>query len=624
MFSLFGASYGFLSPLFLIGLPIVLGGLVFAYLRGGKRNVIQVSSLLLLKQLVQSRPARKKFWPPPRFFIELLVLSLLILAASGLYSGGYEGKVAIIIDNSQSMKARLSLGQTRFELAKEDAISSLNTLASSTGIDLYSTSPQLKKILDRTLSLNEAERELENISTTNFKDALAQNLNTVLRQAEYEEVLLFTDKKLAPESDPDSIVKIKGREEIFQPLENISLSTASIQPKGLSDKNVDLQIQISSFTKENTEVDIIVDGIFLPKTETLSPLQRKSFTIPANKLEFLTIKVPKADAYQIEIKQKNSLPYSIQDSLLEDNKLFLINKIQQSKAALISESSPKALSLDRIKSFSFDGLSIDEYEKLSSTNKNSYSLLIFHRETPLELPETNSLFVLPVSDAEFFSVESALGASDKNRTFEVSNWNQSHSLTAYLNLPLLELKSAFILRPKKTGKGIISTTRGDIFVAASTNSGRYAASGFEIFPFRGKKSPILSILTLNTLKWISQASLSKQLQAPPLKIDSKITSIQKLFNDKRNYSISEIIWDNGLYLTSLNDEQDKLSSIYYYDANESNLLAEHSIIAPKHKANIVSNSSDESQLASKIIWWILALILFDLLSRSIIRRRRIA
>ena len=65
---------GLLTPTALLVLPLAVAGLVYAYLKRGKGERRQVASTLILKRLSQVSSARKIFTPPPRFFLELLIL----------------------------------------------------------------------------------------------------------------------------------------------------------------------------------------------------------------------------------------------------------------------------------------------------------------------------------------------------------------------------------------------------------------------------------------------------------------------------------------------------------------------------------------------------------------------
>src|SRR5437868_1155123 len=103
MIPLLGAKFGLLYPQLLAGVPILVGALVYAYLRRGRTRRVAVASVMFLRTLTRRTPSRRKFIPPARFFFELLLLLLLFAGAAGLYREDATRKVAVVIDNSFSM-----------------------------------------------------------------------------------------------------------------------------------------------------------------------------------------------------------------------------------------------------------------------------------------------------------------------------------------------------------------------------------------------------------------------------------------------------------------------------------------------------------------------------------------
>ena len=72
MITLFGSQFGLLYPALLAALPLLLGALIYAYLRRGRGQRLVVSSLLIFQQLQTRAAQRRRFFPPLRFFLELL------------------------------------------------------------------------------------------------------------------------------------------------------------------------------------------------------------------------------------------------------------------------------------------------------------------------------------------------------------------------------------------------------------------------------------------------------------------------------------------------------------------------------------------------------------------------
>src|SRR5881628_2391295 len=111
----------FLNPGALYGL-LALPLLIIPYLIRRKPKRVIFSSLLLLTEPGTRAGGRPlgKLRLPLIFFLQLLLLTLLILALGEPVFSVRPNKIAIILDNSASMQA-LEDGKTRFALAKEKA-----------------------------------------------------------------------------------------------------------------------------------------------------------------------------------------------------------------------------------------------------------------------------------------------------------------------------------------------------------------------------------------------------------------------------------------------------------------------------------------------------------------------
>ena len=126
----------FLNPSALYGL-LALPLLLIPYLIRRKPQRVMFSSLLLLTDYDPS--ARRRPWGrfrlPPSFFLQLLLLTLLVLALAEPVLSVRPTHIAILLDNSASMQT-LEDGKTRFALAQESA-RSLVDLGVNGRVELY-------------------------------------------------------------------------------------------------------------------------------------------------------------------------------------------------------------------------------------------------------------------------------------------------------------------------------------------------------------------------------------------------------------------------------------------------------------------------------------------------------
>src|SRR5574341_446474 len=129
------------SALFgLLALPLLL----IPYLIRRKPQRVIFSSLLLLTDYDSSARRRPlgKLRLPPGFYLQLSLLTLLILALAEPVFSVRATYVAVLLDNSASMQT-LEDGKTRFALAQEKARALIADLGATGKVDLYLTSPRL-------------------------------------------------------------------------------------------------------------------------------------------------------------------------------------------------------------------------------------------------------------------------------------------------------------------------------------------------------------------------------------------------------------------------------------------------------------------------------------------------
>src|ERR1700680_761067 len=124
---------GLLNPGALIFFAIV-PALVPASLARERPARVTVSSVLVFRALHAMR--KERFGGLPKFdwtfFVELLILSLAVLAMARPYLIGHGNPIAVVLDNSAAMQARTRDGTTRFDQARKEADAMLSNSDAST------------------------------------------------------------------------------------------------------------------------------------------------------------------------------------------------------------------------------------------------------------------------------------------------------------------------------------------------------------------------------------------------------------------------------------------------------------------------------------------------------------
>src|SRR5712692_9833575 len=134
---------GLLNPVALYLFAIV-PALVIAYLARERPYQVTVSSVLAFRALRVMRGerfgGRPRFsWP---FFLELLMLTLAVLAMAGPYLVRHGNPIAVVLDNSAPMQARMADGKTRFATAIVKLKEALGDENSDTTVTVYLTAPE--------------------------------------------------------------------------------------------------------------------------------------------------------------------------------------------------------------------------------------------------------------------------------------------------------------------------------------------------------------------------------------------------------------------------------------------------------------------------------------------------
>jgi len=203
-------------------------------------------------------------------------------------------------------------------------------------------------------------------------------------------------------------------------------------------------------------------------------------------------------------------------------------------------------------------------------------------------------------------------------------------------MPTLSFKKLAPLTRPDWALELISTDLGTAAFAGTYRDRNYLVLGFEIFPYQGRKSPVLSILTLNILKWLSGESLADS----SLSVFDRITSVQDinevLYLDSPGAEIrtveqtalqsdNEQFFPNspGLLLIKSKKANPLYRAVNFFNDSESNLLINSALDIPDPDGAFVS-TRDKQLLTKGIVLLALILMLLDMIlaSRSRILQRQ--
>ena len=543
-----------LNPAALFGL-LALPLLLLPYLIRRKPRRMIFSSLLLLLEAGDQASRRPwgKIHLPWIFFLQLLLLALLIFALSEPVFSVRPTSIAIVLDNSASMQT-LEDGKTRFALAQEKARSVIAELAITGKIDLYLTTPRLEKLGATPLSPADAASAIGALEAYDLGEPPADYdhaLNQMAREHKYERVYLLTDHPARGQSAVARVISIG------QPKANLAVSGFDVQRSSLINPRLDATVEVANFSNQDEKIRVAI------KSSGNTAIASRELLVSAGKTAMTTFEgIADHPYYQAEIEAR--------DALMLDNRRFAVAPLSLNLRILGISPRPKELaSLKAIPGVQIDVIAPSEYEK---AERSGYDLEIFHFATPAALPRTAALFVLPPQSSSLVD----LAAPAPN--ISVSNWREPHRLTRYVNFSLFRPTYARALKPQTAGEIIIESANGPLAFAVERRGLRYLTLGFDPLPYLGRENLPMSIFTLNFLDWFLASGVGSQATGEPIALgaiqpgDLITTPKGEKLSLKAGYDNFSGTFQQGLYQRSRGNQRE-WSARNLQDTNESDLRA---------------------------------------------------
>jgi hypothetical protein len=498
MISIFGTTIAAASPWLLLGIPCAIGFLVYIFRVRGTAHQAVVSSLLFLKELPRRPVGRKTFVPPLQFWLELAILTLLLLAVSGVYLARSGKHIAVVVDSSLSMGALYGAGGTRLDQAKRIATLDIERAPTSTTYTIFASSKDLTPLSQPNESATDAITTLQGARQSHRPDALQQHLASLALDPHYDAVWVYTDRELE-RSQPSQRLIVNQI-----PLDPSTSTNAWIQ--GIQVEGTDA-LKVKLGYGGTSPKEALVEGeCFQNPTSASMKLSPKTARLTPDEVTTTTLTPPKADwSYcKVHIKLQDA---SLFDALPIDNEGWVTRASSEPAVHLVSSFTPEQLGLAKVKAIT---VSVDE-QKEGATKLPT----IYHRGSPSTVPTTPTLVVLPPAGA-FPWGGSALAQGAQRK--EVTRWDGSHPVLQYVNPSLVTFPEVRPLECPPSGTPILFSSVGPIACAGEEKGARYLITGFELFPFEGAKNPTMSIFTLNAFKWLFQSSGATTIGELPMRI----------------------------------------------------------------------------------------------------------
>jgi len=469
----------FLNPAALYGL-LALPLLLIPYLIRRRPQRVVFSSLLLFADYAASASGRPwgRLRLPPIFFLQLLLLTLLILALGEPVFSVHPTHIAIVLDNSASMQT-LEDGTSRFALAKDKARGLLTDTGATGQVDLYLTVPKLERIRGETLTPIEAAGVIASLEPYDLGDVPIDYdhvLGQTARDHEYDRIYLITDHPTRGQAGTIRAITVG------HPGGNFAITSFRISRSSLVDSRMKAIVEVSNFSSKDERIKVNLRG-------SGTVLAGRELMVAAGKSASAIFEgFPLHNYYEAEIDAR--------DALLLDNRRFAVPSASRNLRILGISPRPQALaSLRSIPGITLDIIAPDDYQ---NADRSGHDLEIFHLASPGLLPQNQALFVLPPNNNSLADLEKPISRP------LVASWREAHPLTRYVNFALFRPSYARPLKPLVASESIIESQQGPLAITAERDRLRYLVLGFDPFPYLGRDNLPVSIFTLNFLDWFSE------------------------------------------------------------------------------------------------------------------------
>ncbi len=507
---------GILNP---AALPFVslLGVLVLIYLRQRTRTRIEVPSLLFWADVPEDRVRSRRFRPDLLFFLQVLLLLLLI---GGLLHPYWSRTVTetrgdrqiLVFDLSASMQAREN-GVRRFDLALDQAKNILHALAPLDEVMLIGTAARPQVVSGFTTDHRLVLHRLESLRPLDTGTQLELGIELALvqrdRAGRQAQIHVFTDLPSNQLSLSEMQQQALTYHRVGETDDNMALASVHVYQNPFQDySQAQVYILVRNYanrTKPATlHVELNGQAVF-----------QKAFSLSANNTRSFSLSGftgPGQLAVHLESE----------DALAVDN--HALNWVAERRSWQLVLVSPVAHLHQEIQQLSqaLPGVTLRSTrpEDFSPAQVSEQDVVLFHQFVPDEAVPANSLYIFPPVENALFPVLTE--AAD----LTILDWNDEHEILHNLQyVEALPFKQARILALPSWAQVLISskTSHGEIPLALTgeRDGQRIVCLAFDLGAGNLTDSDNLTLLVLflNALRWLR----------PPNPLDPQLLPVGDVF-----------------------------------------------------------------------------------------------
>ncbi|MBP5529004.1 MAG: BatA and WFA domain-containing protein [Lachnospiraceae bacterium] len=376
---------------FVILVPVI----IIMYMMKQKAKEQKVASLYLWREMVKNDRANtpweklKKNWLMILQIITLLVLIAALTSPyflSGLVSSG---KACIVIDTSASMGFMYDENQTRFDKAKDEAISYVKKLRNGTEISLITSDRNSILLSSKSQNKSDITDQIKNLELSNYPGDASEGVQmakSLAMDSKGLQTLIITDSTVDVEN-LDAIVV-----DVYSEMDNVSIDYVS---HGYKDNQLDVLVKVTNYCKEPVKRDVSVyQGENLVATK------------------------------EVEIEESSSTVVYFEDIKLEDDVFFAqvsgkdASELDNICYDVLSEESEKSVLLMTKRNMYLEnalkiipGISVIKSEDINSFADfaaQGFDLYVFDGMVPDKLPEQGNIIVIGCECDEIAPIDDIL------------------------------------------------------------------------------------------------------------------------------------------------------------------------------------------------------------------------
>jgi len=263
---------------------------------------------------------------------------------------------------------------------------------------------------------------------------------------------------------------------------NAAIGSFSLRREVLGAEALHASLSIANFSPETRTLELVVTGDgrqIAHAKETLGARETATLEFPA---------LPPARIYEAKLAPD--------DALALDNVAYATaGSVKNVSILFISPTPADAAGLNSIPGVEVTARSPDSY---SPGDLGNFDLAIFEYATPREIPDVNTMLVMPPPGDPVFGL--TVTPTSKVR---IAGWRTADTLTDSVNFRLLNLRGGEYFGTHPWMSEVVGGDGGAILLNGERGAHRFVATGFNPFPYLGRGNLPMSVLTLNAISYLA-------------------------------------------------------------------------------------------------------------------------